>query len=201
MTIKICGITRLTDARAAVVLGVHALGFVFWARSPRFVAASVARPIIDALPSEVVPVGVFVDPTAEELDLARRRAGIRVAQIHGEAPDQAVPGLEIVRVVHLEAGGSGFWPAVNGNATVLVDTFDPINRGGTGRPVDWARVAPLARTRPVILSGGLTAENVTEAIRQVRPSGVDVSSGVELSPGVKDPVKLAAFVAAVQRAL
>jgi phosphoribosylanthranilate isomerase len=197
VTIKVCGITREDDARAAAGLGVHALGFVFWPGSPRAIAPARAAALIRILPPFITPVGVFVDPAAD-LVAECHAAGIRVAQIVGEVP--ALPaGLALLRAVTLAPGGEGIVPDPPGDGPVLVDAHDPIRRGGTGRTIDWAAVAAVARRRPVILAGGLRADNVGEAIRQARPAGVDVSSGVEQAPGVKDHRQLAAFVAAVRQ--
>lgn len=198
MTIKVCGITRAADADAAVALGVHALGFVFWAESPRAVTPEQACAIIQRLPPFVTPVGVFVDPDAA-LVAQCAEAGVRVAQIVGEVPPLPA-GVGLLRAVTLAADGSGIVPAVPGETAVLVDAHDPVRRGGTGQTVDWRAVSRIASRRPVILAGGLRPENVAEAIQLARPAGVDVSSGVEVTPGVKDPVKLAAFVAAVRQA-
>ena len=197
MTIKVCGITRVEDAGYAARLGVNALGFVFWPPSPRAVTPELAAAIIETLPPFVVPVGVFVDPEASLLQDCRE-AGIQVAQIVGRAP--AVPrGMRVLPGVSLAPGGRGITPDVPGNGPVLLDTHDPIRRGGTGRTIDWAAVAPIAARRPVVLAGGLRPENVAEAIRLAQPAGVDVSSGVEAAPGVKDHDKIAAFVAAVRQ--
>lgn len=198
MTIKVCGITRMADANAAAALGVHALGFVFWAGSPRAISVEKARVIIRRLPPFVTPVGVFVDPAAEFVAECAE-TGIRVAQVVGAVP--VLPsGLGLLRAVTLAADGSGITPDVPGDGPVLVDAHDPVRRGGTGRTIDWRAVSSIARARPVILAGGLRAENVAEAIRLAGPAGVDVSSGVESAPGVKDHQQLAAFVAAVRRA-
>lgn len=200
MTIKICGITRPVDAEAAVELGVHALGFVFWRGSPRRTTLDAAGDIIRDLPPFVTPVGVFVDPTPDELARARDVGGIRLAQIHGTIPAAHPPGLALLQAVHLADNDGHVVPEVDAMAPVLVDSFDPGKRGGTGRTIDWSRAALVARSRRVILAGGLNADNVGDAIRMVRPYGVDVSSGVEQSPGIKDSDKLAAFVAAVKAA-
>lgn len=196
MTIKVCGITRVDDANAAADLGVHALGFVFWPDSPRAVTPAQAEAIIGALPPFVTPVGVFVEPTAA-LVAACRDAGIQVAQIVGAVP--ALPaGMALLRAVTLAADGTGITPEVPGHAPVLVDAHDPVRRGGTGQTTDWRAVARIARLRPVILAGGLRSDNVGDAITIAQPAGVDVSSGVEQAPGIKDHAKLAAFVAAVR---
>jgi phosphoribosylanthranilate isomerase len=194
--IKICGITRLDDALAAAALGVDALGFVLWAASPRATTAAAIGPIVDALPPFVTTVGVFVDPSAD--DVARARdAGLQVAQVHGVIP--ALPtGMRLLPAVSLGGGPGTVNPAVPGAGAVLVDAHDPVRRGGTGQIVDWSRVRLVSALRPVILAGGLTPENVGTAIREARPTAVDVSSGVERVPGLKDHDKLAAFVAAVR---
>jgi phosphoribosylanthranilate isomerase len=175
---------------------VHAVGFVFWPDSPRAVTPSQARDIVRALPPFVTPVGVFVDPAAA-LVAECRDAGIQVAQVVGHVP--ALPaGMTLLRAVTLSADGRGITPAVPGDGPVLVDAHDPVRRGGTGQTVDWEAVSRLARERPVILAGGLSPENVADAIRLAGPAGVDVSSGVEQAPGVKEHRRLAAFVAAVR---
>lgn len=196
MRIKVCGITRSEDAHRAAELGVDALGFVLWPHSPRAIALDTARAIIASLPPLVTPVGVFVDPSTEEIARARD-AGLQVAQVHGSAPT-VPPGMPLLQAVHLAVDGVGIMPAVPDGVPVLVDAHDPARRGGTGRTVDWAHVRRIAAGRPVVLAGGLTAGNVATAIRLARPYGVDVSSGVEQEPGVKDHDKLAAFVAAVR---
>ncbi len=196
MMIKVCGITRAEDAHAAAALGVNALGFVLWPPSPRAVTVEAVRDLVAALPPFLVRVGVFVDPAPVEIERARE-AGIHVAQVHGTAP-VLPPGMPLLQAVHLAPEGDGLVPPVPGRTAVLVDAFDSVRRGGTGRTVDWARVRRVASSRPVVLAGGLTADNVAAAIREARPYGVDVSSGVEQSPGVKDHDKLAAFVAAVR---
>ncbi|MEZ5288499.1 MAG: phosphoribosylanthranilate isomerase [Vicinamibacterales bacterium] len=196
MLIKICGITRAEDARLAISLGANALGFVFWHGSPRAVTPQAVAAILQDLPPLVTPVGVFVDPTAAEADAAWN-SGIRVAQIIGTVP--ALPsGMALLRATCLAPSGDALEPDVPGSTTILLDAHDPVRRGGTGRTIDWTRAAAIAARRPVILAGGLQAANVAEAIDRVGPAGVDVSSGVESTPGIKDPGKLAAFVAAVR---
>lgn len=196
VAIKICGITRLEDALAAASLGVQALGFVLWAKSPRATTAGAIGPILAALPPFVTPVGVFVDPTAEEVGRARE-AGIQVAQVHGAVP--ALPaGMRLLRAVSLGVEDGAIDPEVPGTGAVLVDAHDAVRRGGTGRTVNWSRVRLVAAGRPVILAGGLTPENVGAAIVEARPYAVDVASGVERAPGLKDHDRLAAFVVAVR---
>jgi phosphoribosylanthranilate isomerase len=199
--IKICGITRLEDAVAAVKLGVHALGFILWPGSPRSVTAAEMQRIVLGLPPLITPVGVFVNPGADDVRRAVD-AGIRVAQIHGTVPawGERAPATILCAVRLGKNGDVDLDPPVPGHGAVLLDAHDDVLHGGTGKTVDWDRAAAVARTRSVILAGGLTAANVGEAIRTVRPYGVDVASGVEERPGVKSHLRLRHFVDAVRRA-
>jgi len=195
--VKICGITRLEDAEAAVACGADALGFVFWPRSPRYIDPQRARAIVAALPPFVTPVGVFVDQPADEVNAVSNLARLGAVQLHGsESPDYA-RSLErpVVKAIALDTTAAvDVWP---GNVIVLLDVHDPIRRGGTGQTVDWAAAGEIARRRRTILAGGLTAGNVAEAMARVRPYGIDVSSGVETSPGIKDHGRLKALFEAV----
>lgn len=192
---KICGITREADAALAVSLGASALGFILWPGSPRHVALARVNMIIAGLPPFVTPVGVFVDPTPEDIDRAAQ-SGIRLAQIHGKRPGSS--SLPVLRAAHLGANEEGLDVEVGPLESVLLDASDPVLHGGTGRTVDFARAAAVAARRRVVLAGGLTSENVRDAIGTVKPYAVDVASGVESEPGIKDPVKLRAFAAAVR---
>jgi phosphoribosylanthranilate isomerase len=195
MVLKVCGITRLADARQATDNGATAVGFVFWRRSPRFIAPERAAEIISALPAAVTTVGVFVNEDVDRVRDAVAESGVSVVQLHGdEAPAFAEAlAFPIFRSMTLgdAADVMGNWPS---GIPLLLDAADRQRRGGTGQTVDWDRAADLARQRRVILAGGLTADNVGEAIEIVNPYGVDVSSGVEASPGVKDAEKLARFL-------
>jgi phosphoribosylanthranilate isomerase len=198
---KVCGITRREDALLAVELGASALGFVFWPRSPRAVTVEQARGIARVLPPFVSTVGVFVNqPHDEVLDTAAR-AGMTVIQLHGDEDASSYSGCSF-RVIKALPVGPGFtMSAVDGvpaGMGVLLDAHDPVRRGGTGRRIEWTVAAAAAERRPVILSGGLTPDNVQDAVRAVQPYGIDVSSGVELGPGHKDESKLRAFFAALQ---
>ena len=194
--IKICGITRAEDAAAAVSLGVNALGFVLWPSSPRHTTTAAAAAIIRDLPPFVTPVGVFVDPSADEI-AAAADAGLRIAQVHGAVPSGLLR-LPVLRAVHLSAADpDAIEPAV-ADATVLLDAHDPVRHGGTGRTVDWTRARAIAARRRIVLAGGLTPLNVDAAIATVRPYAVDVASGVETEPGIKDSLKLRAFINAVR---
>jgi phosphoribosylanthranilate isomerase len=193
---KICGITREADAGLAVTLGAAALGFVLWPGSPRHIPLARVRMITATLPPFVTPVGVFVDPTADDIARAAQ-SGIRLAQVHGSMP--AAASLPVLRAVHLGTMQDGLDVEVGPLETVLLDAYDPVAHGGTGRTVDWTRAAAIAARRRVILAGGLTAANVGEAIATVKPYAVDVASGVESEPGIKDPARLRAFADAVRR--
>jgi phosphoribosylanthranilate isomerase len=197
--IKICGITRQEDADEAVALAVAALGFVLWDGSPRYAGfASTAR-IVQTLPPFVMPVAVVVSPTRRELEHAFD-VGCRVVQVHGVADETVVSGgpWRLVRAVSLGDGFGGIDPAVGDDIPVLLDARDPVRHGGTGRAIDWNRAAAVAVRRRVILAGGLTPDNVADAVRMVKPYGVDVASGVERRPGIKDAQAMQAFVQAVR---
>jgi phosphoribosylanthranilate isomerase len=199
--VKVCGIRRRADAMLAVELGAAALGFVFWPRSPRAVTAEQVRDIADGLPAFVSRVGVFVNqPPAEVFDTAAR-AGLTGVQLHGDENAGEYSGTPLPVIKALPVGKGFTLSAVQdvpARVTVLLDAHDPIRRGGTGRVIEWTVAAAAARLRPVILSGGLTPDNVKSATDAVRPYAVDVSSGVEAAPGIKDEVKLRAFFAALQ---
>lgn len=199
MVVKICGITRAEDAQAAVSGGATAVGFVFWPSSPRAIDPYRARAIARGVRPFVTLVGVFVNqPTAYINDVASL-VGLGAVQLHGdETPGDARPLTRpVVKAVRLPAAEAETeaWPA---SVILLVDAHDPERRGGTGRTADWEAAAALARRRPVLVAGGLTPENVGDAVARVRPFGIDVSSGVERSPGVKDHERLAALFAALR---
>ena len=196
--IKICGITREADVALAVRLGANAVGFVLWAKSPRHAELKRVKAMTASLPPFVTPVGVFVDPTADDIARAAQ-SGVRLAQIHGRVP--VLPALPVLRAVHLGDNPDGLDADVGPLETILLDADDPVRHGGTGRTVDFARAASVAARRRIILAGGLTPANVREAIGAVKPYAVDVASGVEAEPGVKDPVKLRAFIEAVKESV
>jgi phosphoribosylanthranilate isomerase len=199
--VKICGIRRVEDALLAAELGAHAIGFVFWPSSPRFLDPDEARPIAAALPPFMTTVGVFVDqPEAYVSDVARL-LNLGAVQLHGhELPESYAQSTHRVIKAVAVTDGRDCVPtvaAVPARATVLLDAHDPVRRGGTGRTIDWSQAAAAAKTRPIILSGGLNADNIRDAVDTVRPYAVDVSSGVESSPGVKDAGKMRALFAAL----
>lgn len=202
--VKICGITRREDAQLAVELGAAALGFNFYPASPRYIRPGAAAEIIRKLPPLVTSVGIFANESdGEEVARVAKASRVAVVQLHG--PDfPAVNGAlaEFLRIIAI-AVRDGFQPQIlrqlGGNA-YLLDTFDAQLPGGTGKAFNWALAREANRFGTIILAGGLTPENVDEAIREVRPFAVDVASGVEAAPGIKDATKLRAFFAAVDRA-
>ncbi|PLX78390.1 MAG: phosphoribosylanthranilate isomerase [Desulfuromonas sp.] len=195
--VKICGITNEADALHAVACGADALGFVFFAKSPRCVDVARVRAIVDCLPPLVATVGLFVNETVETVNRTVAAAGIDVVQLHGdETPEDCRkierPVIKALRVKGRETvAESGLYP-VRG---ILLDAWHPDKFGGTGSSFDWTLAAEVSSEVPLILAGGLTPENVADAIRAVNPYAVDVSSGVESAPGKKDPEKVAAFIA------
>jgi phosphoribosylanthranilate isomerase len=202
MIAKVCGMTRLTDALHAVQHGATAVGFVFWPRSPRYIEPRRAAEIISELPDTVTAVGVFVNQPIDEIQRVAATSGITAIQLHGDEPPAYAKafGWPVWRAVTLDLVDETLdgWPLT---ATIVLDAHDPVRRGGTGQTIDWARAARVATERQVVLAGGLTPENVSDAIEAVRPFGVDVSSGVEEAPGVKDLEKVARFLERARAAL
>jgi phosphoribosylanthranilate isomerase len=202
--IKICGLTRLEDARRAAHLGAAALGFNFYPLSPRYIEPAAARAIIRRLPPFVTAVGVFANETdAGQVISQAREASATTVQVHGPrfpALDELLAAFTLVVAV---AVGEGFKPEELSKikaSAYLLDAFDPDRLGGTGKMIDWSVAREAKQYGPIILAGGLTPENVARAVREVRPFAVDVASGVESAPGIKDPAKLRAFFAAVAEA-
>ena len=199
--VKICGITRPEDALLAVELGATWVGFLFWSESPRWISPSAAAEILEVLPPHVIGVGVFVNQERKEMAAIANQVGLGAVQLHGEEPPAlcAQLGRRVIKAVGLsdestERAADSVWSG----ATVLLDADDPKRKGGTGRRVNWTVAAKIAQRRRTILSGGLTSENVGSALCQVSPYGVDVSSGVEAEPGIKDPDRLRCFFDAVR---
>ena len=202
MLVKICGITRLEDAEAAVACGANALGFVFWPTSPRFIDPYRARAIVSTLPPFVTAVGVFVNQATDHVNGVATLAGLGAVQLHGDetvadASGITRPVLKAIAIAESSDEEIERWPR---HVTPLLDVHDSVRRGGTGRTVDWTRAAAIARRRRIVLAGGLTPDNVADAIARVGPFGIDVSSGVEKSPGVKDHDRLRALFHAVSEA-
>ena len=191
--IKFCGMTRAEDLQAACDLGVDAVGFVLWPKSPRFVGLHQLPSLIKILPPTVTPVGVFVSPDDDEVRWARD-AGVRIVQVHGDVGSRLDGEVWVARA--LDTGVD----LIPRKVPIVLDAADPVRHGGTGRIIDWARAATIAASRRVILAGGLTPANVGDAVREVRPYGVDVASGIEDRPGIKNARAMTAFVAAVREA-
>lgn len=201
--VKICGITRVEDAAAAARSGAHAIGMVFYSKSPRAVSNATARRIVDSLPAFVTPVALFVDPELAEVKRIIEEVRPQLLQFHGEEePDfcgrfdlpyikatRVKPGVDLLQYARR-------YPAAKG---LLLDAFVEGSHGGTGSAFDW-RLIPDPLPLPLILAGGLDPDNVGDAVRKVRPWAVDVSSGVEAARGIKDAAKIAAFIRGVRDA-
>ena len=200
--VKICGITRPEDGLAAAVAGAHAIGLVFHPASPRCVSVAQAQAIVAALPPLVSVVGLFVDAPAERIDEVLRQVPLDLIQFHGAEPAHQCRrhGRRYLKVLHVRDGVD--LPALAAEygdaAGLLLDAFVPGVPGGSGRTFDWSAV-PVGLPRPLLLAGGLDAGNVAVAIRRLRPWAVDVSSGVESAPGIKDAARLGAFMQAVRQ--
>ena len=201
--VKICGITRLQDGLAAARCGAHAIGFVFYQHSPRFVSPETAGEIVHALPPFVTTVGLFVDPAPEEVREAVKVAPVNLLQFHGSESAEFCRSFKMayVKAVRVQAGVDllQYARAFHDAKALLLDAFIGCKYGGTGAVFDWSLI-PKQLPLPVVLSGGLNPGNVTDAIRTVRPWAVDVSSGVEAEPGIKDAAKIAAFISGVRNA-
>jgi len=201
--VKICGITRAEDGRAAAYCGAHAIGLVFHPPSPRNVSVAQARAIVQALPPFITVVGLFVDASATTVRNTLAQVPLQLLQFHGDEPpefcaDFGLPHIKAVRVTP-EADLVKYAHAYRDAKALLLDAYVEGVHGGTGAVFDW-RLIPEHLPLPVILSGGLNPDNVAEAIRAVRPWAVDVSSGVEAAKGIKDRAKIAAFIAGVRNA-
>ncbi|MBL7114478.1 MAG: phosphoribosylanthranilate isomerase [Kiritimatiellae bacterium] len=193
--IKICGLTNVEDARAALALGADYLGFVMYAKSPRGISAERLRSIRDALPDETRCIAVFVNESRDVVLRVAEECRLYAVQIHG---DEAVDAfrdmpLPVWRALAVSAQGVRPFPAEWPADRYVVDAPAPGRYGGSGEVADWDVAAKLAVDSPVMLAGGLTPENVVSALQAVKPLGVDVASGVEATPGVKDHVKMKAF--------
>jgi phosphoribosylanthranilate isomerase len=199
---KICGITRIEDALLAAEAGADAIGLVFYAKSPRAVDVRQARAIIAALPPFVTTVGLFVDASSCELGEILDAVPLDLLQFHGDESPAFCDGFRRPYIKALRVKPDDDIAAqveVYRNASgILLDTYVPGVPGGTGEAFDWSLV-PQGLSKPIILAGGLTAENVVAAIQQVRPYAVDVSGGVEASKGIKDAEKIRAFMRAVKQ--
>jgi phosphoribosylanthranilate isomerase len=195
--VKICGITNMDDAMAAVALGADALGFVFFQGSPRYISPGDAASIISKLPSFVITIGVFVNEKPKKIEKIIASTGIDIIQLHGdEPPEMCAFSRRIIKAIRVKSLAS-LDPLVHYQDKVsafVLDTFSPDSFGGTGQKFNWDIATYAKQFGRIILSGGLTPDNISEAIKQVQPYGVDVSSGVELKKGKKDHLKMRLFI-------
>ncbi len=198
--VKVCGITRLSDALLASDLGASAIGFVFWEHSPRAIDPRSAAQIAARVPADVAPVGVFVNASSAWVREVVQRVGLAAVQLHGDERVEAWADLpaRVIKAVGLRSAADVEAALrLPSDVTVLLDGHDPVRRGGTGRTLDWTLAAEVARGRRTFLAGGLRPDNVSAAIAAVGPYGVDASSGLEAAPGVKAAARLRDFFTAV----
>jgi len=194
--VKICGITNNEDAQKAVYYGAWAIGFIFYKKSPRYISASKARKIIEALPPFVTPVGVFVNLKDRAVRDICQFTRIRTLQFHGEEDPGFCRRFKDYKIIKSFRVNNNFDFAEVKKYNVdayLFDTFQEDAYGGSGRSCNWKLLNGFQSDKPILLSGGLKAENVKEALEEVRPFALDVSSGVEKSPGIKDPRLIRGF--------
>jgi phosphoribosylanthranilate isomerase len=201
--VKICGITNLEDALLSAAAGADALGFNFYRPSPRYIEPLAAREIIDRLPGNVLTVGVFVnEPTPEAVERIASDAGVAAVQLHGDESPEYCRALRSRYVIKVLTAGNDFEPqrALDYEVQVIMlDTFDPQLRGGTGRVMDWSLARKMRALVPkFFMAGGLSPENVQRAITAVSPYGVDACSALEIIPGKKLPDRVEAFVKAAR---
>ncbi len=201
--VKICGITNLDDAHVAVEAGTDMIGFIFYPPSPRYVTPECARKIVEHLPPEVPAVGVFVNETAETITQVAEVSGVKKVQLHGDEPPSVCAALSLP-VIKVFRFTEHVRPEIMSDYTTVdaffVEGFHEKLYGGAGAVADWQQVATLHGYGRIILAGGLTPENVEEAIRIAQPYAVDVGGGVEAFPGQKDRQKVRAFIQQVRAA-
>lgn len=199
--IKICGITNVDDALCALACGVDAIGFIFHPASPRHVAPERAREIIAALPAKLIKVGVFVNRDAEEVARISGECGLDLVQLHGDESPGYCRRFPPERLIKAVSPGTAeelrLLDAYEVRA-FLADFREPGRYGGTGKQADWNLAAMLGRKRPLILAGGLTEENIVDAITAVAPQAVDINSGIELAPGIKDHDRMRRIIAIIR---
>ncbi len=200
--IKICGITNREDALCAVDAGADALGFVFYEKSPRHVSPEQVKQIVAALPPFVTTVGLFVNAAHEVIQQTMQTAGLNVVQLHGDesAEDCCLHSYPVIKAVRIKDADSLTGIDRYNVSALLLDAWDDQQYGGTGESFDWQLAKKLTGRLPLILAGGLTPNNVTQALQVVNPYAVDVSSGVEESPGRKDHNKIREFIQQVKQA-
>ena len=200
--VKICGITNPEDALYASGLGAAFIGIIFYPKSPRFVVNETASNIVSSLPDGVIPVGVFVNPKRNEIISAVKDTGIKAVQVHGSMDFNKLKELNIIQIRAFRINDSFDFNAIPDNEFdyTPLDNFINGQYGGTGETFDWKNIPPSINRAKLILAGGLRPENVGNAIKTVKPAIVDVSSGVESSPGIKDESKVREFFKSVENA-
>ncbi len=198
--VKICGMTRMEDALQAVEYGADAVGFIFHKKSPRSVSMSTAKRIVAALPPFIEAVGVFVNEPADRIQRVVESCGLSAVQLHGEETPAFCRRMQrkVIKAVRIKDEQSLNGLSHYKVSAFLLDTFSEQQHGGTGTVFDWKLALQGKKYGPVILAGGLDAANVSKAVAQVQPYGVDVCSGVEKSPGIKNPAKMKAFIKAAK---
>lgn len=206
--IKMCGMTREKDVELGINLGIDALGFIFFGKSPRNVAPDFVKAVISKVPPFVDCVGVFVNRDREEVEEIVEYCGLSHAQLHGQEDPKYCERLErfaapchVIKAFRVgsESKGEDFLPYNDLVHGYLLDTYQKGTVGGTGKSFDWSLIKHLELKRPVILAGGLAPDNVLDAIAAVSPFAVDVNSGVELEPGIKDHTKVTEFIQKVRK--
>jgi phosphoribosylanthranilate isomerase len=201
--LKICGITSLEDAGEAIHCGAHYLGFNFYRKSPRYIEPAAARAIIEQLPPTATAVGIFVnEPRPEDVIVLMHQSGVQMAQLHGDEDAAYCRRVSSERVIKAMRVGEDFDPRIVDGfpaRAILLDAYDKTLYGGTGKTVNWPLAREAAQLANVFLAGGLSPENVADAVRVVNPFAVDVNSGVESEPGRKDAGKLKELMEALQR--
>ena len=200
--IKICGITNLEDASFAVECGADALGFNFYPKSPRYGAPESAKEIIEKIPDGITKVGVFVNHDALEVKKIVDYCGLDLVQLHGdESPEycRQLPSSLLIKAFSPRGEGDLRTLSSYPVKAILVDAYDPVRYGGTGKRSDWRLAVKVKETHPLIIAGGLNADNIREVIEIVSPHAVDINSGAESSPGRKDPEKVRKIVEIVRR--
>lgn len=201
--VKICGITALEDALAAVEAGADLLGFNFYPKSPRYLTPEACVRLVASLPAPVLKVGVFVNEPAGDVARILAECGLDLAQLHGDEPPgelQSLGGRAFKAFRGLGQQHAEFAAAGPGAPAFLIDGYSPALYGGTGQTADWSAARAIAEQYPILLAGGLTPENVGVAIAQAQPWGVDVASGVESAPGRKEHARVHAFIQAAKQA-
>ncbi|MCD6353837.1 MAG: phosphoribosylanthranilate isomerase [Proteobacteria bacterium] len=196
--IKICGMTNIDDAVNAAECGADALGFIFYRKSPRYIAPETAREIIDKLPYDVCKVGVFVNHGAEGIREIVEFCGLNLIQLHGdESPEycRQFPKSRLIKAIAARTPRLSEYPV----SAILIDAYNPKLYGGTGKKSNWDLAVKIKKNHTLILSGGLNPGNIREALKTVSPDAVDINSGVELSPGKKDPEKVKKIIEIVKQ--